>query len=162
MRQIVSYLRPSPIAVIHACCLLLCGMIQAGKADEQQPVGRLQLCTLHLSPSTCAPCQRPPFPAPQAGVAYARQPAELSCPDHCTVHAHPSSPRRLGWLTHDNLLDACTYVLQAGAVYGYVFNRDLLSTGGFSVLVAAQLVLLWTRLQRYLRCRKMGGGEVWG
>ena len=61
------------------------------------------------------------------------------------------SPPRLAWLTLDNMADVATYALQAGAVYGYTRQREWLSTGGFSVLVAAQLVLLWTRLQRYLR-----------
>jgi hypothetical protein len=58
---------------------------------------------------------------------------------------------RFAWLNVENLLDVMTYTLQAVAVYGYCVDRTWLNTGHYSVAVAGQLVLLWTRLQRYIR-----------
>ncbi len=58
---------------------------------------------------------------------------------------------RSSWLTVENALDMLTYGLQLAAVHGYLFDREVLRSGSFSVAVAMQLVLLWTRLQRYIR-----------
>ncbi|GAX79873.1 hypothetical protein CEUSTIGMA_g7313.t1 [Chlamydomonas eustigma] len=99
--------------------------VQEQQQQQDSPIGITAVLLLLLSSCAMAP------------IVYM---------EVCTVPAYGYA-----WLNVENLLDVATYTLQAAVVYGYCVERSWLVNGHYSVAVAGQLVLLWTRLQRYIR-----------